>query len=111
MNLEDYFDFLSPDDIRLKGTRVGIETVLDEYLYQSRSPEQIDRAYSSLTLEQIYATILYYLHNRKAVSQYLERWQEYCQQSMAEFDRNPPPAVKRLLRYKAAQKTASKVQL
>ncbi|MGH2367163.1 MAG: DUF433 domain-containing protein, partial [Chloroflexota bacterium] len=28
MQLEDYFDFLAPDDIRLKGTRVGIETVL-----------------------------------------------------------------------------------
>jgi len=103
MKLEDYFDFLSPDDIRLQGTRVGIETILDEYLNQSRSPEQIDRAYSSLTLEQVYATILYYLHNREAVSQYLERWQKYCQRSMEEYDRNPPPVVKRLLRYKAAQ--------
>lgn len=30
--LENHFDFLSPDDIRIKGTRVGIETVLDDYL-------------------------------------------------------------------------------
>jgi hypothetical protein len=30
MQLEDYFDFLAPDDIRLKGTRVGIETILTE---------------------------------------------------------------------------------
>jgi hypothetical protein len=28
MDLKDYFEFLSPDDIRLKGTRVGIEIVL-----------------------------------------------------------------------------------
>lgn len=28
MQLEDYFDFQRPDDIRLKGTRVGIETIL-----------------------------------------------------------------------------------
>jgi hypothetical protein len=29
MLLEDYFDFLRPDDIRVKGTRVGIETILN----------------------------------------------------------------------------------
>jgi hypothetical protein len=28
MQLEDYFDFLAPNDIRVKGTRVGIETIL-----------------------------------------------------------------------------------
>ena len=26
MQLEDYFDFLAPDDIRIKGHRIGIET-------------------------------------------------------------------------------------
>ena len=38
--MENYFDFLSPDDIRIKGTRVGIETVLDDYL-RGASPEEI----------------------------------------------------------------------
>jgi len=28
MELETYFDFLAPDDIRVKGTRLGIETIL-----------------------------------------------------------------------------------
>jgi len=32
MRLDDYLEFLSEDDIRIKGTRVGIETVLDDYL-------------------------------------------------------------------------------
>ncbi len=27
MELEDYFMVLSPDDIRLKGTSIGIETI------------------------------------------------------------------------------------
>jgi hypothetical protein len=31
MQLEDYFDFLSPTDIRLKGHRIGIDTVLSYY--------------------------------------------------------------------------------
>ena len=29
---EGYFDFLGEDDIRIKGTRVGIEGVLYEYV-------------------------------------------------------------------------------
>ncbi len=32
MQLEDYFDFLAPDGIRIKGHRIGIETVLYDYL-------------------------------------------------------------------------------
>ena len=37
--MEDYFDFLSPDDIRIKGTRVGIETV-DDFMETRNQPEQ-----------------------------------------------------------------------
>ena len=32
MQLEDYFNFLTPNDIRLKGTRIGIETILYDYI-------------------------------------------------------------------------------
>ncbi|AVQ70825.1 hypothetical protein MTo_02837 [Microcystis aeruginosa NIES-1211] len=34
MQLEDYFNFLTPNDIRLKGTRIGIETILYDYIYK-----------------------------------------------------------------------------
>ncbi len=30
MQLEDYFTFLVPDDIRLKGSHIGIKTILNE---------------------------------------------------------------------------------
>ena len=65
MQLEDYFNFLAPDDIRLKGTRVGIETILYEYIYRARTPEEIAQIYPTVTLEQVYATILYYHHEKK----------------------------------------------
>jgi len=45
MLLEDYFHFLAPNDIRLKGTRVGIETVLYDFIYRSCSPEHIADTY------------------------------------------------------------------
>jgi hypothetical protein len=38
INMDEYFDFLIADDIRIKGTRVGIETVIDDYL-NAMSPE------------------------------------------------------------------------
>ena len=77
MQLEDYFDFLAEDDIRLKGTRVGIETVLYNFIHRQRTPEEIAATYPTITLEQVYATILYYLHNKEAVTRYLTDWIEW----------------------------------
>jgi uncharacterized protein (DUF433 family) len=96
MKLEDYFDFLAPDDIRVKGHRVGIESVLYEYLFRERKPEEIAQRFPSLTLEQIYATILYYLHNRDKVDAYIREWLEWGEKMRAAQDRNPPPVVLRL---------------
>jgi uncharacterized protein (DUF433 family) len=84
MQLEDYFDFQAPDDIRLKGHRIGIESVLYEYVHRHQTAEEIGRRFETLTLEQVYATILYYLHNKEAVSKYLSDWLEYCRQSREE---------------------------
>ena len=77
MQLEDYFDFQRPDDIRLKGTRVGIETILYDFIHRARTPEEIAQSYPSVSLEQVYATILYYLHNKEAVSKYIADWLEW----------------------------------
>ncbi|HFD38307.1 MAG TPA: DUF433 domain-containing protein [Anaerolineae bacterium] len=96
MRIESYFDFLAPDDIRLKGTRIGIETVLYDYIHRSRSPEEIADRYPSLTLEQVYATITYYLHNRSRVDAYLADWLAHSRRMREEQDRNPPPVVARL---------------
>lgn len=95
MELQDYFDFLSTDDIRIKGTRVGIETVLDDYL-SGVSPEEIVARYRTLTLEQVYATITYYLRNQEEVDEYLERWRAYAEAAWREQQRNPPEFVREL---------------
>lgn len=110
MQLEDYFDFLAPDDIRVKGHRVGIESVLYEYLFRERRPEEIAQRFPSLTLEQIYATILYYLHNRAKVEAYMKEWLEWGERMRAEQDRNPPPVVVRLRSLKAERAKAQMAQ-
>jgi|GEM_PF-233946 len=100
VTLESYFDFLSSDDIRIKGTRIGIETVLDDYL-EGASPEEIAARYRNLTLEQVYATLLYYFRNRVDVDAYLEAWRVYTEQAWLEQQRNPSPVTRRLRELKA----------
>ena len=39
MQLEDYFTFLAPDDIRVKGSRIGIEIILWSYLEEGLTAE------------------------------------------------------------------------
>ena len=78
MQLEDYFIFLTPDDIRLKGHRIGIDNILF-YFLEGYSPEEILSIYPDLTLEKIYATITYYFQNQKEIDAYLNRiknWKE-----------------------------------
>jgi uncharacterized protein (DUF433 family) len=104
MQLEDYFNFLRPEDIRLKGTRIGIETILYEYIYRARTPEEINQIFPSLTLEQIYATILYYHHEKDKVSQYIADWLEWSRRMREEQHKNPHPGVKKIMEFKAAQK-------
>ena len=105
MQIENYFNFLSEDDIRIKGTRVGIETVLYEYIHNSKTPELIAESYYTLTLEQVYATILYYLQNQEKVGAYLEDYLEYCRTAREEYEKNPPPGVVRLRELISERKT------
>jgi uncharacterized protein (DUF433 family) len=100
MQLEDYFNFLALDDIRIKGSRIGIETVLYEYIYRSRTPEEIAQTYTSLSLEQVYATILYYLHNKESVGKYIADWLEWGHQQRKAQALNPPPGIVRLRKIK-----------
>ena len=95
MELESYFEFLSEDDIRIKGTRIGIETVLDDYL-EGSGPEEIAARYRSLSLEQVYATITYYLSNSTRIDAYLEAWRQNTEQREKEYDRNPPELALRV---------------
>ncbi len=101
MQIEEYFDFLTTNDIRIKGSRIGIETILHEYLYRRQSPEVIAQIYPNLTLEQIYATILYYLQNPENITQYMADWLKHCQEGAKQQDKNPPDYVLRLRQLKA----------
>jgi len=93
MQLEDYFEFEKTntkhgmaEEIRLKGTRVHIETIVHDF-NEGGTAVQIQANYPTVTLEQVFAAITYYLHNKAEVDGYIERgrkiadayYQEYLQ--------------------------------
>ena len=107
MHLEEYFDFQAPNDIRIKGHRVGIETVLYDHIHRARTPEEIVQSYPTLALDEVYATILYYLRNKEDVDRYLTEWIEHGDRMRAEQERNPTPAMLRLRKIKAEREAAA----
>lgn len=100
MQLEDYFEFLDADDIRIKGHRIGIDDVIDYYL-QGYSPEQILEELPTLNLEKVHATITYYLHNRAEMDAYMLRLAKWREQRYQEWMANLSPLAKRLRAIKA----------
>ena len=108
MQLEDYFEFLGPDDIRIKGHRVGIDDVLYYYL-EGYTPEEISANLPSLSLEQIHATITYYLRNRGELDAYLLRLANWREQRQRESEDNLSPVVQRLRNIKAKRSSEQAV--
>ncbi|NEO96885.1 MAG: hypothetical protein F6K56_45035, partial [Moorea sp. SIO3G5] len=62
---------------------------------------EITQQFETITLEQVHATILYYLHNKEEVSTYLADWLEFCRQLREEQKQNPSPARQRFRKLKA----------
>jgi len=109
MQLEEYFNFLGPDDIRLKGSRIGIESVLYEYVHHGKTAEEIAQRFDSITLEQVYAAILYYLRNKEPVEKYLAEWIEFGRRARAQQPPPTPDFLERVRRFKADRAARERV--
>ena len=100
MQLDDYFEFLDPDDIRIKGHRIGIDDVIKYYL-DGYSPDQILVELPTLNLEKIYATLTYYLQNRRQMDAYMLRLAKWREERYQEWLANLSPLALRLRAIKA----------
>lgn len=105
MQLEDYLDFSTPDDIRLRGHRIAIEDILYYYL-DGYTTEEIAANLPTLSLEQIHATITYYLHNRADIDAYLARLGAWQEANYRVWAAKPSPVVQRLRMLKAQREEA-----
>jgi uncharacterized protein (DUF433 family) len=68
-----YLDVRGENDVRIAGTRVGLEHVLEAYR-AGAAPEALAIEFPSVTLEQVHGVIAYYLRHRVEVDQYLQAW-------------------------------------
>ncbi len=82
--------------------------MLYEYIFNAKTPEEIQRRFPTLTLEQVYATITYYLHNKERIDAYLTDWIEFGNRMRAEQERNPDPVILKLRRLRAEKVLAEK---
>lgn len=95
MQIEDYFDFVTDTAIRIRGTRVGIETIIDAYR-AGAAPEEILIRYPTLTLQQIYVTIAYYLMNQERLDAYVELVRTEQEAGWQEQQRGATPFIREL---------------
>lgn len=103
MQLEDYFEFVEPDVIRLKGHRIFLEHVLERWL-SGCTPEDIAHELPTLELEQIYAVITYYLHNKATIDTYLERARHLAEIQEQQADAHPDAVTLRIRAIKEQQR-------
>jgi uncharacterized protein (DUF433 family) len=87
MQIEDYFEFLGPNEIKIKGHRVWIEHVLEEYLLRDMTLEELVKRFETLSREEILAVLLYFHHNKEAMDKYMMEHIEYCRRSQEEDER------------------------
>jgi uncharacterized protein (DUF433 family) len=110
MELENFFDFSDPTEIRVRGTRIGIETLLEDYL-EGTSAEEIAARYKRVTLEEVYATILYYHHKREEIDAYMKACRDEREQAWIERENSLPSATKRLRELKQRRTGSTRERL
>lgn len=106
MTFEDIFDFVSDDDIRLKGHRIGIDDILF-YFVEGYSPEEIQAQLPSISLRQIYGTITYYLYNRTEVDHYLSRLESWRDKRYKKGSDRPSDVGARLRKLKTERQSVA----
>jgi len=110
MQVEDYFEFLGPNEIKIKDHRIWIEHVLYEYIHRDMTLEELVERFDTLTKEQLLAVLLYYHHNKEAMDKYLADWLEYCRISREPNIRENKDWYERMGRLKEERKAEPKTQ-
>ena len=76
--------------VKVGGTRVTLDTVVKAFI-RGATAEEIAQQYPTLTLSDIYATISYYLRNRKEVDKYLGKRKKQAQAIKRENEKRLDP--------------------
>ena len=75
--------------VRVGDSRVSLDLVVEQY-ENGMTPEEMVRAYDTLLVADVYATIAYYLRHRDAVRAYLKRRGEEAEALRAKIEGERP---------------------
>jgi uncharacterized protein (DUF433 family) len=81
--------------MRVGTTRVMLDSVVAAF-QQGHSPETIQQQYPSLSLEEVYGAVAYYLANQEEVDRYLNRQSEIWDEWREKTAQQANPVVQRL---------------
>lgn len=77
--------------VRIAETRIPLERVIESFI-TGMTPEEIALSFDVLKLEDIYAVIDYYLHNREEVDAYMAEAECQAEKTRVEVEKQFDPA-------------------
>jgi len=80
--------------MRVSGTRVLLDLIVHAYS-RGETPEHIVQMYPTLTLDQVYLAIGYYLRHRETVDDYIRQMDEDAERLRREWETEHPPKLTR----------------
>ena len=80
--------------MRVTGTRVLLDLIVHAY-HQGETPEHIVQMYPTLSPDQVYLAIGYYLRHKDAVDAYIRRMENEADQLQQNVEAQYPPAASR----------------
>ncbi len=78
--------------MRVSGTRVLLDLIVNAY-QRGETPEHIVQMYPTLTLDQVYLAIGYYLRHREIVDEYIRSMDEEAERLRREWEAQYPPKI------------------
>src|SRR4051794_4814291 len=80
---------------RIAGSRVTLDSIVHAYL-EGQFPAEIQEEFPSLSLEQVYGAIAFYLHNREEIDRYMAALSVQWEQLRLESEAAHGPLLDRL---------------
>jgi uncharacterized protein (DUF433 family) len=88
--------------MRIGNSRVMLDSIVAGF-EQGHSPETLQQQYPTLSLEEVYGAITYYLAHTDEVHAYLKRQDELWEARRAKSAGRPSPVVERLRALRVAE--------
>ena len=97
------------DGYRVRGARVSLDSIV--YAFQrGASPESIQRSYPTLTLEEVYGAITYYLANEQEIEDHLRQseagYEREAEERRQQLRRANPELYRKLAAARAGREMA-----